>query len=198
MSGAPIEPPPSSGIAWRKALTVLLAALPSTFPPVVNWRLRAGAGAAGDELAAGGCSPEVVLLDVWGFAVADGLGVAPDEAEAEELPAESGAVAGPASVDAVALPPSLEGGGEPPPPEGFSPPLLLALPPVLLLPLPVEPLAELAVLALVLGADRAQPPPTLAGLKNPRAPAIRMSLRDPPPAAEVFIAVVAARYWLTD
>ena len=198
MSGAPIEPPPSSGIAWRKALTVVLAALPSTFPPVVNWRLRAGAGAAGDELAAGGCSPEVVLLDVWGFAVADGLGPAPDEAEAEELPAESGAAPGPASVDAVAPPPSLEGGGEPPPPVGLSPPLLLALPPVLLLPLPVEPLAELAGLALVLGADRAESPPTLAGLKNPRAPAIRMSLRDPPPAAEVFIAVVAARYWLTD
>ena len=170
MSGAPIEPPPSSGIAWRKALTVVLAALPSTFPPVVNWRLRAGAGAAGDELAAGGGSPEVVLLDVWGFAVADGLGPAPDEAEAEELPTESGAAPGPASVDAVAPPPSLEGGGEPPPPVGLSPPLLLALPPVLLLPLPVEPLAELAGLALVLGADRAESPPTLAGLKIPVLP----------------------------
>lgn len=196
MSGAPIEPPPSSGIAWRKALTVVLAALLSTLPPVVNWRLRVGVvGAAGDELAAGGCSPEVVLLDVWGFAVADGLGSAPDEADGEELSTESGA--GPDSVDAVALPPSLEGGGEPPPPEGLSPPLVLALPPVLLFPLPVELLAELAGLAFVLGADRAESPPTLAGLKNPRAPAIRMSPREPPPAAEVFIAVVAARYWLT-
>jgi hypothetical protein len=196
MSGAPIEPPPSSGIAWRKALTVVLAALLSTLPPVVNWRLRVGVvGAAGDELAAGGCSPEVVLLDVWGFAVADRLGSAPDEADGGELSTESGA--GPDSVDAVVLPLSLEGDAEPPPPEELLPPLVLALPPVLLLPLPVELLAELAGLAFVLGADRAESPPTLAGLKNPRAPAIRMSPREPPPAAEVFIAVVAARYWLT-
>jgi hypothetical protein len=191
-----MEPPPSSGIAWRKALTVVLAALLSTLPPVVNWRLRVGVvGAAGDELAAGGCSPEVVLLDVWGFAVADGLGSAPDEADGEELSTESGA--GPDSVDAVVLPLSLEGDAEPPPPEELLPPLVLALPPVLLLPLPVELLAELAGLAFVLGADRAESPPTLAGLKNPCAPAIRMSPREPPPAAEVFIAVVAARYWLT-
>jgi len=191
-----MEPPPSSGIAWREALTVVLAALLSTLPPVVNWRLRVGVvGAAGDELAAGGCSPEVVLLDVWGFAVANGLGSVPDEADGEELSAESGA--GPACVDAVALPPSLEGDAEPPPPEELLPPLVLALPPVVLLPLPVELLAELAGLAFVLGADPAEPPPTLAGLKNPRAPAIRMSPREPPPAAEVFIAVVAARYWLT-
>ena len=191
-----MEPPPSSGIAWRKALAVVLAALLSTLPPVVNWRLRVGVvGAAGDELAAGGCSPEVVLLDVWGFAVADGLGSAPDEADGEELSTESGA--GPDSVDAVVLPLSLEGDAEPPPPEELLPPLVLALPPVLLLPSPVEPLAELAGLAFVLGADRAESPPTLAGLKNPRAPAIRMSPREPPPAAEVFIAVVAARYWLT-
>ena len=158
-----MEPPPSSGIAWRKALTVVLAALLSTLPPVVNWRLRVGVvGAAGDELAAGGCSPEVVLLDVWGFAVADGLGSAPDEADGEELSAETGA--GPDSVDARALPPSLEGDAEPPPPEELLPPLVLALPPVLLLPLPVELLAELAGLAFVLGADPAEPPPTLAGL----------------------------------
>ena len=199
MSGAPTEPPPSSGIAWRKALTVLLAALLSTFPPVVNWRLRVCVvGAAGDELALGGCSPEVVLLDALGLAVADALGAASDEAVAEELSTESGAAPEPDSVGAVALPSSLEGDGEPPPPEGLSPPFLLALPSVLLLPLPVEPLAELAGAALVLGADRAESPPTLAGLKNPRAPAIRMSLREPPLAAEVFIAVVAARYWLTD
>src|ERR1035441_6699249 len=134
MSGAPTEPPPSSGIAWRNALTVLLAALLSTFPPVVNWRLRVCVvGAAGDGLAHGGCFPEVALLDALGLAVADALGAASDEADAEELSTESGAAPGPDSVGAVALPSLLEGDGEPPP-DGLSPPFLLALPSVLLLP----------------------------------------------------------------
>ena len=107
MSGAPTEPPPSSGIAWRKALTVLLAALLSTFPPVVNWLLRVCVvGAAGDGLALGGCSPEVVLLDALGLAAADALGAASDEADAEELSTESGGAPGPDSVGAVALPSS--------------------------------------------------------------------------------------------
>src|SRR5665213_3999983 len=184
MSGAPIEPPPSSGIAWRKALTVLLAAPFSTFPPVVNWRFRGCVPAsAGGALATGGSSPGPVPPD------ACGLWAGPDEAGSDE---------GPTSLDDVPPPPSLEGDGGLLPPEEPSPPSLLALPPLPWLVLPGAPLAVLAGPALVRGAERAEFPPTFAGLKNPRAPAIRMSLREPPPAAEVFIAVVAARYWLTD